>query len=204
MSASTYPLITRDAILDGMVAALEDVTAAVDEPVTATRYLHSVGRYMGELRNVEAFKRGVAGRCPAVRVAFVSDRSLRTTIGRRLDYIEAQFACVVFSDNAKSKDARETLLRTAEKVQKLLASRSLSLEIKPLRHRATTEIAAIEHCTAYNVTFSTRYRVDYTIDPGTDYMEAASGDVHTDESVDEDEQRIYGEIDVPLNQEAEA
>jgi hypothetical protein len=202
VSASTYPLITRDAILDGIVTALEDVTAAVDLPVSSTRYLHSVGRYMGELSSEEAFRRGVAGRCPAVRVAFVSDRSLRTVIGRRLDYIEATFACVVFSDNAKSKDARETLLRTTEKVQKLLASRALGLEIKPLRHRATAEIGAIEHCTAYNVTFSTRYRVDYTINPGLDVMQTATGDVHTDESVDEDEQRTYGDIDVEIPQES--
>ncbi len=198
-AASTYPLVTRDAILDGMVAALANVTAVTGEALSDDRYLYSTGRYMGELGSEEAFKRGVAGRCPAVRVAFVSDRSLRTTIGRRVDYIEGTFAVVVFSDSSKSKDDRDSLLRTSEKVQKLLGARSLGLEIKPLRHRATGEIAAVEHCTAYNVTFSTRYRVDYTIDPGTDVMQSASGEVL--QPVD-DGDRVYGEIDIPLDQES--
>lgn len=195
----TYPLVTRDAILDGMVAALSDVTAEAGGAVSTERYLYSAARYMGELRNEEAFKRGVAGRCPAVRVAFVSDRSLRTAVGRRVDRVEGTFVAIVLSDSSKSKDDRDTLLRLSEKVQRLLAARALGLAISPLRHRATNEVAGAEHAMAYGVTFSTRYRVDYTIDPGTTAMETATGDVHTP---DDEDERVYGEIDVPLNQEA--
>jgi len=59
---------------------------------------------------------------------------------------------------------------------------------------------AIEHCTAYSLTFVTRYRVDYTIDPGTDVMESATGDAHVPNTDDEDG-AVLGEIEVALNQE---
>ncbi len=160
---AAYARITRDAILNGMVAALASVAATVGGAVSSSRPFHTVDRYMGELSSEEAFKRGgVAGRCPAVRIAFVSDRSVRTSIGRRVDTVEATFTAVVFSDSVKSKDDRATLLAHAETVQRLLAARRLGLEIKPLRHRATSEIGEIPHCTAYAVTFATRYHVDYS------------------------------------------
>ncbi len=200
-TAVTYPLITRDAILDGMVAALADVTANA-AGVTEDRYFYSVDRYMGELSSEEAFKRGLAGRCPAVRMAWVADRSIKKTIGRRSKRNEATLVAIVFSDSSKSKDDRSTLLTLSEKVEKLIGSRAFGLAIEPLTHRSTTEMVGVEHCTAYGVTFMTRYRVDYTIDPGVDVMESATGDVHTPEA--DEEQRIYGEIDVALNQETEA
>jgi hypothetical protein len=173
----TYPTITRDDILDGMVAALASITADEDNPVSAERPLYTVDRYMGELGSVEAFKRGVAGRTPAVRVAFVSDRSVRTTIGRRVDLVEATFVAAVFSDTVKSKDDRKRLLGVCAQVQGLLGARRLGLEIKGLRHRGTTEFPALEHCTAYGVQFVTRYRVSYVKDPGDNKLLSTEGSI---------------------------
>ncbi len=201
--AVEFPTITRDDILDGMVAALSTVTPETGEPVSEAKPFHTVGRYMGELSNEEAFKRGVAGRCPAVRVAFASDRSLRTTVGRRVDYVEGAYVAVVFSDTSKGKDDRATLLELCEQVQRLLAARRLGLEMSPLRHRNTVEFPApIENCTAYGIQFATRYRVSYVKDPGDDRMQTATGDIHVPHADDEEGTEL-GEIEVDLSGETE-
>ncbi len=199
-----YPLITRDAILDGMIAALAGVTALTGETVTAQRYLRTVGRYMGELTNPEAFKRGVAGRCPAVRVAFISDRTIRGTIGRRVDLVEGTFSAVVFSDTSKSKDDREILRRLSEKVSNLLSSRRYGLEIKPTVSLGVAERpTAIENCTAYSVGIKTRYRIDHSIEADYVTMGEAYGDIVAPEE-EERETPYLGVETGPLNEEADA
>lgn len=181
--AVEYPSVTRDDILDGMVDALATVTPDTGDPVSDEKPFYSVARYMGELGSEEAFKRGVAGRCPAVRMAFVSDRSLRSTIGRRVDYVEGSFVAVIFSDSMRGKDDRATLLELSETVQRLLGARRLGLDISPLRHRSTAEFPApIENCTAYGVQFATRYRVSYAVDPGDDTMDSATGEIVNNET----------------------
>jgi hypothetical protein len=198
-----YPLITRDAILDGMVAALGVLLPAEGDGVSADRPLYSAARYMGELTSKDAFERGgLAGRCPAVRCAFVSDRSVRTTIGRRVDYVEGTFVAVVFSDSQRSKDDRQVLLRLNERVQAALGARRLGLEIKPLLHRQTTQFPGIEHCTAYGVTFVTRYRVAYVKDPGNDHMESVSGSVFVPPADAGEDQGggVLGQVDITFEE----
>ncbi len=192
-----YPLITRDAVLDGMVAALANATSVST----------NVGRYMGELSSEEAFKRGVAGRCPAVRMAFVSDRTLRGTIGRRIDYVEAKFVAVVFSDSSKSKDDRSVLLDLSEKVANLIAARRFGLEIKPMKSTGVAEFPGIEHCTAYGASFFTRYRVDHSINAPTVPMSEAVGDLFlpAEEIGDDADDKQLVEVEVsPLDEEATA
>ncbi len=184
-----------------MVAALVDLVPAAGEAVVDSTPFYSVGRYMGELLSEEAFKRGVAGRCPAVRMAFISDRSVRTTLGRKVDLVEGTFVAVVFSDKSKGKDDRLVILGLCERVQYALAARAFGLQIMPLRARQTTQFPGLEHCTAYGVTFTTRYRVDYSKYPGDDVMRTATGDIHVP-NTDDAEGKIYGEIDVILPQES--
>jgi hypothetical protein len=169
--------VTRDQILDGMVTALATVTAGVGVPVSPTRYLYSAQRYMGEYTVQESQERGTAGRTPNARVAFVSERSIRTTIGRRRDFVEATYGVYMATDVQRSRDSRKTLFSAMSGVRDLLGSRALSLGIRPLRYQSTTRVIDDDKLLVYMDSYTTRYRVDYTKDPGSDVLEDAHGSI---------------------------
>jgi hypothetical protein len=169
--------VTRDQILDGMVTALATVTAGVGVPVSPTRYLYSAQRYMGEYTVQESQERGTAGRTPNARVAFVSERSIRTTIGRRRDFVEATYGVYMATDVQRSRDSRKVLFSAMSGVRDLLGSRALSLGIRPLRYQATTRVIDDDKLLVYMDSYTTRYRVDYTKDPGSDVIEDAHGSI---------------------------
>jgi hypothetical protein len=170
--------VTRDQILDGMVTALATVTAGVGVPVSATRYLYSAQRYMGgEFTTQEAQERGLAGRTPAVRVSFVETRTIRTTIGRRRDLVEDTYGVYAGTDIQRGRDSRKSLLAAMDGVNNLLGSRALSLGVKPLRRVDSRPYIDNDKLLVYLDKYTTRYRVDYTKDPGNDVIEDAHGSI---------------------------
>lgn len=176
--------VAVDSILDGMVGALA-VLVNVGGAVTALKPVRSLARYMGnEATAVELLKRGGAGRTPLVRARFAGTKTLRTTIGRRVDRVESAFAVIVASDNHHSKDFRDVLLALAETVRNLLGSRSFGLAVTPSRYRATRTLIDQEQLMALAVDFAVRHRVDYTVDPGTDLMLEYTGEITNTDPAD--------------------
>lgn len=172
--------VTRDQILDGMVTALATVTAGVGNPVSATRYLYSAQRYMGEYTIQESQERGTAGRTPNARVAFVSERTLRTTIGRRRDVVEATYGVYMATDVQRSRDSRKVLFSAMSGVRDLLGSRALSLGIRPLRYQSTARVIDDDKLLVYLDSYTTRYRVDYTKAVADEVIEDVSGQIVND------------------------
>lgn len=193
--------VTRSQILDGMVTALAVLVPVVGDPVTSTKYVRSVGRYMGRASVEELLQDGVAGRTPAVQVAYESESSLRTATGRRFDRVTGTYVAYCITDRRDTRDARTVALTLTASVRYALGAHTFGLAIRPMRFVGDSLFADSEKIIIYAVRFSTVYRVDYTIDPGTDYLESASGDVHAPHDDDVDG-REYGEVEVPLNQES--
>lgn len=163
---------TYDQVLNGMVTRLQPLTLA------AGGSFHVAKRYMGERFDEQEFSlRGVAGRCPAVLVAFSGERSFRTTIGRRRDRVEATFLAICVSDSHRSKDDRAAVLGMLYAVRKQLGDTKLGLAISPLRYGGVVVVAEAEMFFAYAVRFVTRYSVDYTINPGGDVILSADGQI---------------------------
>lgn len=150
----------------------------VDKLVAAVPAARSVARYAGaEFTTEEGFKRGVAGRCPALRVRHRGTRTLSTTIGRRTERVESTFSIVVCSDSVRSKDDRASLFAVGESVRQFIGSRAFALMVTPARFRSMDALRDDDKMLAYAVTFTIRHRVDYTVNPGTDQMLGYSGDI---------------------------
>lgn len=169
--------VSIDSLLDSMVAQLAaQMAPSPGGFVSPLRPVRSVGRYTGsELTTEEGFKRGMAGRTPALRVRHAGSRTIRTTIGRRVDRVESSFSVVVCSDSQRGKEDRENLLALAESVRRLVGARAFSKAVQPMRWANTKTMIDNDQLLALAVTFTTKHRVDYTIDPGTDVMESAGG-----------------------------
>jgi hypothetical protein len=193
--------VSTDEILDGMVTALASLVPATGDPITPTAYVRSIGRYMGSATLQEMFQDGSAGRTPALQVAFESSRRVSSTTARRVDRIAAIFAVHCITDNKASRDRRALILRLAEDVRRLVGARALGLEIKPMRWQGVSVGTDNEQGLDYVVRFETVYHVDYTINPGLDVMESATGDAFTPET-DDEAARELGEIEIALNQES--
>lgn len=160
--------VSIDSLADAMVAKLQ-------ASIPSAR---SVQRYAGaEFTTEEGFKRGIAGRCPALRVRHAGTKTLKTTIGRRVDRVESTFSIVVCSDSHRSKDDRASLLAVAEQVRNFIGSRAFGLMVTPARFRSMDPLRDDDKMLAYAVTFTVRHRVDYTVNPGTDRMLEYSGDI---------------------------
>jgi hypothetical protein len=171
--------VTRDQILDGMVTALASVTAGVGNPVSSTRFLYSTQRYMGtDFAVQEVQERGVAGRGIACRVAFIDERTIRTTIGRRRDYVEGTYGVYLGVDIQRSRDSRKTLFAAMDNVRLLLGARAFALGVKPLRYKSTARKIDDDKLLLYLDTYTTRYRVDYTKTATYDTMLDVVGEVY--------------------------
>src|SRR5678815_1066325 len=112
-------------ILDATVAQLSAqlVPSPLGSPVTSQKPVFTCQRYMGgEFRTEEGLTRGIAGRCPALRVRFAGSKSVKTTIGRRVDRVESAIQVIVASDSHRSKDDRKKLLAIAESVRRFVGS----------------------------------------------------------------------------------
>lgn len=194
--------VAQNIIVDAMVGKISaDLAQSATLPLTAQRPVRQVARFIGdEVATLEGFRRGIAGRCPAVRVHWIGSRSVKKTIGRRRDQVESSFEVRCISDSHQTREGRDSLLEVVESIRIQLGSRQFSKEIKPLSCQSITKLRDDETMLAYSMTFMTRHHVDYTIDPGADVMESATGDVHVPNTEDTDG-RVYGEVDVPLNQE---
>lgn len=170
--------ITRDQILDGMVTALADVTAGVGLPVSGTRYLFSCQRYIGsEFTVQEGQERSIAGRTPAARVAFLSERTIRTTVGRRRDIVEGTFGVYLATEIQRSRDSRKALFAVMSGVRDLLGARALGLGIRPLRYMSTDRVIDDDKMLVYLDRYTTRYRIDYTKEAAYDTALEAIGDI---------------------------
>lgn len=160
--------VAIDGLLDSMVTQLSaNITAA-----------RSVQRYMGgEFQSAEGLKRGVAGRCPALRVRWAGSKTLRTTIGRRVDRVESTFNVIVASDDQRGRDSRKTTLAIAESVRNFIGSRAFGLSVTPARWQSTNTLRDADDLLALSVVFTVRHRVDYSISAGTDVMLDSKGSI---------------------------
>ncbi len=164
-------------LVDAMVTQLGELVPPTGSAVTTARPVRTVQRYVGaEFTTDEGFKRGIAGRTPALRVRYTGSRSLRTTIGRRIDRVESAFSVVVASDNQHGRDERHSpTLELCETVRHLVSSRQFSLPITPMCWQRTEILRDDDKCLAMAVTFTARHRADYTIEPGDQVMETYAG-----------------------------
>lgn len=169
--------VAADSILDAMVSQLNTLVNT-GGAVTALKPVHTCQRFMGaEFKLDQGMKRGIAGRCPAVRVQWAGTRSIRTTIGRRVDRVESTFKVYVASDNRHGRDARAPLLALVETVRSLIGARAFGLPITPTRYRSTNTVIDEDSLMAVALTFTALHRVDYCIPPGTDTMVDAAGSI---------------------------
>lgn len=164
-----------DQILDGLVPESGD-------PVTADRPLYVAQRYMGsDLSTEEILKRVVAGRTPAALVRHVGDRSIRTVVGRRVDRVESEIAVIVCSDRQDGRDERKALIAIAESVRGAVGARMYDQPMSPLRWTKTETLRDTSELLALSLSFTTKHRVDYTIDPGLDTIETVAGSIFAGE-----------------------
>ena len=171
--------VSIDSITTGIIAAIAAITpAAYNVAVSVDKPVRQVQRYVGgEFDDEEGFRRGLAGRCPAVRVRFAGSRSIRRTVGRRTDRVESTFGIVCISDLHQSSGSREGLKAVVEKIRHVVTARSFSLPISPMRFVKIDLLRDTDQMLAYVLVLSTRHYVDYTIDPGADTLNSASGEI---------------------------
>lgn len=171
--------VSVDTIVDAMICAAKAL-APIDPQteLDIDHPLRQVDRYIGaELIDPQFFARGVAGRCPAARVRFAGTRGVRRTIGRRVDRVESMFEVVMIDDSHEAEDRRKRLSSATESVRQVIAARKFALPIDPIRFTGIKPLRDDMQCLAYVLTFSTRHRTNYTIDPGVDVMESVSGTI---------------------------
>jgi phage gp37-like protein len=154
--------VTRDQVLDGMLTALASLKPATGGAVSSAQYLRDLARYAGEFSTEEAFQRGVAGRCPAVLIAYVGERTLATSVGRKVDKVEGTYAAICVVDFERNRNDRSRVYAVMRDVQGLIGARAFGLAITPMRYVADSLVRDDEKCLAYAIRFTTKYRVDYT------------------------------------------
>jgi hypothetical protein len=171
--------VSVDSILDAMVTQLStEMVPTTGDPITTLKPIRTCARYLGkEFEMGEGQKRGIAGRCPAVRVQWAGTRTIRTTIGRRTDRVESTFKVIVASDNQHGRDLRTPLLALAETVRSLVGSRAFGLPMAPTRYRQTETKIDEDAMLALELSFTALHRVDYSIDPGSDTMIGEEGTI---------------------------
>lgn len=168
---------TAIAIRDAVIAQLGQLVVATGQAVTADKPVRTLQRYVGAEFNVnEGLKRGIANRTPAVRVRWAGARAIRMTIGRRLQRVEATIGVVVASDSHRSKDDRD-VTPIAQQVQQLVGGRRFGLAISPMLWRSTDTLRDEETLLALLVQFTTRFWFDYSVNPGTDLLLEADGQI---------------------------
>jgi hypothetical protein len=193
--------VSIDSIMSALVTAMTVFTPASGVALTAEKPIRSVQRYVAsEFTTEEGFRRGIAGRCPAVRVRYAGSRTLRRTIGRRTARSESTFSVVCCTDSHKAPGDRESLKAAVELLELKLGSRKLSLAIDPIRVVSVETMTDSEQMLAYVLVLRTRHWRDYTVDPGDDVMQTATGEIHAP-NTDDAEGRIYGEVDVAFEEE---
>lgn len=176
--------VPADSILDAMVTQLSTLVNT-GGAVSVQKPVHTCQRFLGaEFKLDEAMKRGIAGRCPAVRVQWAGTRGIRTTIGRRVERVESTFKVYVASDNQHGRDSRKGLLALTETVRSLVGSRAFGLPMTPTRFRSFDTVIDDDALMAVCLTFTALHRVDYTIDPGLDTMLDFDGSITNSDPTD--------------------
>lgn len=172
--------VTPDQVLTGMEAAIVGaLKPATGDPVTTDKYLRDVGRFSG-LAKIKELTEESRGKSPAVQVAFAGERIIRTTVGRRVDYVEGSFDTYCVSDSRKSRDARGLMgLKICNDVRQSIAARRFSLPIKGMRFVETTLALddEKEKALVYRSRFTSRYHVDYTKQATYETMDSVKGDI---------------------------
>lgn len=170
--------VSAESIASAVVSRIATVIAPSTTPLTATTPIRQVERYIGaELADTEAFRRGIAGRCPAARVRYVGTRTVRTTMGRRVQRVESTFEVVLIDNSHEERDRRQRLIAAGERVRHVVTSRQSSLAMEPLRYRDTKVTRDDLEALVHVLTFTAKHRTDYTIDPGLDTMLDANGSI---------------------------
>lgn len=173
--------VSIESVLDEVVdQVLAELCPETGEPVTSDKPVYVAQRFMGSDTSAEEIlKRVVAGRTPAVLVRHVGDRSIRTSIGRRVDRVESELSLIVCSDRQDGRDERKALLPITESVRTLVGARMYDQPMSPLRWTRTSTLHDTSALLALAVNFTTKHRVDYTIDPGEEVIELAAGEFVT-------------------------
>ncbi len=192
-------VITRDQILDGMVTALAALKPVVGDPITTAKPLRSVGRYTGRFSLDEANQDGSGGRAPAIQVGFDGERRYRTSTGRRFDRVEGTFTVYCITEKRSTRDDRAAILAIVDQVRDVLTARAFSLSVRPLAFVSLAIESDTDAGLVYALKLSSIYRVDYTVDPGNDVMETATGEIVEPA---EDGDRVFQEIEVVLEESA--
>ena len=171
--------VAIDSVLDEIVdQVIANLCPDDGDPVSTTRPVYVAQRFMGNVRSEDALKRGIAGRTPAVLVSHAGSKSIKTTIGRRVDRVESEFSLVVCSDRQDGRDERKVLLPIVESVRSLVGARAYDQPMSPLRWTKTDTLFDSDQLLALAVSFTSRHRVDYTIQPDPEEtMDSATGSI---------------------------
>lgn len=171
--------VAVDSLCDAIVAKLTtELVPTVGQPVTTLKPAYLAQRYTGaEFKVDESFKRGIAGRTPALLVHHAGDKSIKTTVGRRVDRVESTIRVIVCTDAQTEKDRRSAIIDVTESVRNKIGARAFLLPIQPMRWQSTTTLHDSDSMLAIGVSFTTRHRVDYTVDPGADEIVTVGGEI---------------------------
>lgn len=167
--------VTRDQVLGGLLTALASLKPTTNTAVTTQKPLRDLARYTGEFSTEEALQRGIAGRTPAVLVAYQNERSIYTTVGRRVDRVEGTYFAICCTDAERNREDRRLLFAIMDLVRPLLAAHRLGLSIGPLRYAGDSLVRDDEKCLAYAMRFTTKYHVDYTKQAAYDSLLSTDG-----------------------------
>lgn len=172
--------VAIDDVLSAVVARIQStvVESVPMNPLTTAHPLRQAERFVGaEMTDAEFFRRGLAGRCPAVRVRFEDQRGLKSTLGKRTQKVETTIGIVAIDDTHEVKDRRQRLFAAMESVRTAVTARRYSLPIEGLRYRGTKKLRDDATMLSYLMTFATRHWSNYTIDPGADTLDSFQGDI---------------------------
>jgi hypothetical protein len=169
--------VSADSITNAIIAALGVLVAVPSVPLTTAVPLRSVARYVGEeFKDAESFRRGIAGRSPAVRVRFAGSRSIRRTISRTRDRVETVFGIICATDSHRVPGGRDALMGAIELIRNTIAARHFGLRINSMRFVRIDPFREDEQMLAYTMVFSTRHFTDYSICV-TDEFKSYSGGI---------------------------
>ncbi len=172
-------VVTWEQILGGMITGLASITVPQGGAASSTQYLRVCDHYLGQFESEEAFTQGgLAGRTPAVLVAFAGETSLHSSVSHKSDHVEGNFIAFCASDSHRSREDRDVIFKVMRDVRQLLGAKRLGLAISPLRYRGIIIVSEKPQLFAWGVKFSTRYHLDLSRAPAQDETLAALvGDV---------------------------
>lgn len=175
-------LVTVPSIVDGMIAALASIAIPASPALSPQgAYLRVVERYRGEFAEDQAELAGVAGRTPAVLVAFAGEQVRKRMAVGTFAHVETTLVAFVCFDTQRTRSARDAdFYRAMIDVRRLLGGRRFALNITPLGYDGTTQVVERSSLTAWGVRFKTRYHIDTSRPPAVQEQLLSLSGVVTD------------------------